>query len=100
MRPHHDAAGLSAPASDVPGKTSPVPQAAVVVGSLLAFFTVIGPMLAVAFHERPRFDQPACEQGLSSVIFRLGNGSAFLKILQNASDLLVDKADGSVIALP
>lgn len=78
-------AGSSAPARDVSGKAAPSPQAAVVVGSFLVFSTVIGPMLAVAFHDRPRFDRPVCEHGLSPVIFRLGEGSAFLKILPEGS---------------
>jgi hypothetical protein len=84
---HSGAARSPMLVSDVPRKTLPAPKAAVVVGSLLAFSAVIGPMLAVAFHERPKFDQLTCEQGLSPVIFRLGAGSAFLKILPNESGI-------------
>ena len=84
---HRSPAGSSAPAGGTPERASPSPQTAVVVGSLLTFSTVIGPMLAVAFHDRPQFDQLACEQGLSPVIFKLGSGSAFLKILPEGSSV-------------
>jgi hypothetical protein len=87
LRSYPDTAGLSMPTNDLPEKTSTLPQAAVVVGSLLTFFAVIGPMLTVMFHDRPMFNQLTCEQGLSPVIFRLGAGSAFLKILPEGSGI-------------
>lgn len=75
------AAGLSAPPSRSPETAPRLPLAAVIVGGVLTFSAVVGPALAVAFHDRLKFDPPACGRGLHSVIFRLGYGSAFLKVL-------------------
>lgn len=76
------AAGVSAP----PAETAPyTPRVAVVVGVIVAFSSVLGPLLAGILSDRPKFDQAVCESGLHPVIFRLGSGSAFLRILPEGS---------------
>ena len=62
------------------------PLAALILGGVLTVASVIGPSLAVAVHNRPQFGEHICAQGLRSVIFRLGNGSPFLRVMPDSKN--------------
>jgi hypothetical protein len=85
-RQHGETAGLGAPPAGSSSAAAPWPWDALLAGSSLALLSVAGPMLAVALYDRPKFEQPICENGLRPAIIRLGEGAVFLKILPENSE--------------
>lgn len=57
------------------------PVGAACIGAILVVCSLAGPMVATRPQQSPFIDRMPCDRGLESVIFRMGHGSPFLRLL-------------------